>query len=223
MFDEGTLTSALSVLSGKHRIAFAASCCERLEQHYQVFAATEPGTNPNLLKDALQEIWNIAEGTEGPLEHIGEQKRDIYEWAQGVDPTGFLFASTARTAASAVIYALECCADGDTKWAVYAARMAVEALDTYLYVVNAPFGKAAPAGGDVAELRREGLAFDRWIEQSPLMVDELRKQSEDLARLAEEETLTSHSLFEMRQSSQERGIQLHMRGLIRARKPFQQE
>src|SRR5438552_16462519 len=108
MFDEATLASTLSALSSNQRIAFAASCCERLEQHYQVFAATELGTNPNLLKDALQQIWKIAEGVGRPLEQIGQQKQAIYEWALGVDPRGFLFASTARIAASAVVYGLEC-------------------------------------------------------------------------------------------------------------------
>jgi hypothetical protein len=95
--------------------------------------------------------------------------------------------------------------------------MAVEVLDTYLYLVNAPFGEGALKAASVVELRREGQAFDSWIEQSPLMIDELRKQHEDLERLAATRILTTKLLSDLRQSSQGRGIQPQLRGLVRTR------
>ena len=107
-------------------------------------------------------------------------------------------------------------ADGKIKWPVLTARMAVEALDTYLYLVNAPFGAGALKATSVVELRRGGQAFDSWIEQSPLMIDELRKQREDLERLAATRVLNSQFISDLRRSSQGRGIQPQLRGLIRS-------
>jgi hypothetical protein len=40
-FDEDKLCLQLGVLSERHRIAFAASCCERMLPNYDAFAAME--------------------------------------------------------------------------------------------------------------------------------------------------------------------------------------
>ncbi len=214
MFDEKQLSNELGALSNRNRIAFAASCCERLVPHYRIFAFTEPNTEPNLLDDALSDIWTVVEDNQRPTDHLAQLQETIKAFIQALDKPGFLFASTAFNAASAVSYTAECCIGGEVRWSVFAARMAVETLDTYLYLVNAPFGEDSASDGDVQGLRHKRQAFDQWIQQSPLMIDELRKQNEDLEKLAANESPLPGLFAEMRQSSQKRGIQPQLRGMI---------
>ncbi len=61
-FDEQQLTRDLVALPASHRVAFAASCCERLVPNYQAFALMEDWGNPRLLRRALDAAWKTAEG-----------------------------------------------------------------------------------------------------------------------------------------------------------------
>ncbi len=56
-------------LPSSHRIAFAASICERLLPNYNIFSREEERGNSSLLRTALDEIWLFTEGK--PFDAVG--------------------------------------------------------------------------------------------------------------------------------------------------------
>jgi hypothetical protein len=82
--------------------------------------------------------------------------------------------------------------------------MAIETLDTYLFVTTEPNVHATEAA--------PGLYA--WIEQAPLLLSEVQKQQADLTLLASTPLLEPSVLHRLRQSSQGIGIQPFKRGLV---------
>lgn len=72
VFDEDTLVRALGDLPWKQRVAFAASCCQRLILNYEAFALMEGWGNPALLKQVMNNIWDWLAGAPFVEEHIYE-------------------------------------------------------------------------------------------------------------------------------------------------------
>jgi uncharacterized protein YjaG (DUF416 family) len=60
-FDEKTLTRALSKLSAKHRLVFAACCAERSKTWYKTFCQETNMGNQELFDEALAFVWNYVE------------------------------------------------------------------------------------------------------------------------------------------------------------------
>src|ERR1700674_1235890 len=57
-FDENELRSQLSALPTLYRVAFAASCCERLVPNYHGFFLMERWGDYSAVVRCLDEIWN---------------------------------------------------------------------------------------------------------------------------------------------------------------------
>lgn len=213
MFDETKLAQALSALPGRHQIAFAAACCERLIPNYHAFALMEDWGDPALLRQALDEIWSDLEGETFPKSSF----RVLIAACKAVTPdtedfTSFL-TGAALNAAAAIIYTLESCLDGDAELVAMVGRVAVNTIDEYLSLVNDPI-----VGSHAAE-----ATFDTWLQQAPLMIAELEKQQQDLVALQSHATLDLHFLMELRQSSRVAGLQPFARGLIKMANPEVEE
>ena len=56
------LEKELERLPPLYRIAFAASCCERLLPNYNAFSCMENLGDPSVLRNALNEVWQILQG-----------------------------------------------------------------------------------------------------------------------------------------------------------------
>lgn len=209
IFDESKLTQELSALPVKHRIAFAASCCERLLPNYRAFAVMEHWGDPNLLEQALDEVWkfleedSLSEGHVRELIHAGEAVIPDTE-----DFTS-LFAGAALNAASAVLYTLECCLDGDPERAALVGRLAINTIEAYLHIVNDPD----------TEVHAADSALDEWIQQAPMMTAEVEKQRQDVELLKYQTGLDSDLLHSLRRASGLMGIQPFARGLVCMKDP----
>ena len=110
IFDDDKLARELSALPIKHRIAFAASCCERLLDNYHAFTLMEKWGDPGSLNCAVDEVWQFLKGRASPEYRI----RQLLQACSDAIPLGdflYLFSTLAQEAATAVCYTLECCLD----------------------------------------------------------------------------------------------------------------
>lgn len=206
IFDESQLIQALSALSVKHRVAFAASCCERLFPNYHAFALMEHWGDPDLLRQALNEVWGVLDGVALPEKRIRELVRACEDVAPDTEDFVTFFTGAALNAASAVVYTLECCLDGDPKRTAIVGRLATDTIDAYLHIVNDP-----DTGYHTAD-----PALHEWVRRAPLMVAELEKQQQDLEALKARPELDPGFLDRLRRSSSTVGIQPFARGMVKA-------
>lgn len=207
IFDEGRLTEELRELPVKHRVAFAASCCERLFPNYEAFAVMENWGNPKVFRQALDEVWQFLKGDTLSKEHIHELIRVCEAVIPDTEDFTTIFTGPALDAAAAILYTLESCLDGSPERLALVGRVAITTLDDYLNIVNDP------------ELEVHGVdpAFNAWLQQAPLMRAELVKQQQDLAVLKSRPVLDPDFLEHMRRSASTMGIQPFARGLVKAK------
>lgn len=205
MFDEKGLKKRLAALPAPHRAAFAAACCERMLPNYEAFVALERWGDPNVLRGALDRVWQSLEGR--PLGRA--QAADLFEACVSVGPDTedftSLFVGAAGNAAASVAYTLQCALDGDPTQATLAGRLAVESVFAYLARVNDP----------ETGVHADDPTFDEQLWRYPLMAAELRKQEGDLLTLSRAAALTPALLEELRRSSQRAGIRPFERGLVK--------
>lgn len=204
-FDESSLLQELRTLPVLHRVAFASSCCERLLPNYRAFVSLENWGDPDLLRQALDEVWNFLRGSTIDADRAQALMHACEAVAPDTDMFQSFLTSAAQNAAAAVTYTLECCLDGDAERATLVGSLADETIYMYLNVVNDP--DTQPHIADPA--------FDAWLLQAPLRIAELEKQRQDIALLKANAILNSDLLEDLRRSSSISGIQPFARGLVK--------
>ncbi len=188
-FDEQGLRHDLDRLPPRSRLAFAASCAERMVEVYRRFLAQRG--QPDRAGDcdhALQYVWShILRPSEG-----GTAERllaDIMALIPDQDALGWTpLTAYGEDALSALAYCVSCLKTGDAQDAVWAARRVYEALDSF--VTNRDNVAPSEPG---AETRILG---------DPMIQAELKRQArdlDDLGRLGD--TLSARFLDDLRQRS----------------------
>jgi uncharacterized protein YjaG (DUF416 family) len=214
-FDDAQPARDLEAMPQGHRVAFAASCSERVAPCYRAYALVVGLESLDLVENALGEVWSSLEKGSLPqarAQLLVDALSDVIPKIQG---DGFVFTPLASNAVSAMVYTLKCCKDGQAKWSALAARMSVESVDTYLHFVNdVPLSTTTLVPTDPVDVRKQNELFEKWIAEAPLMRDELEMLQRDLNILGTSNVLTVNALEEMRSSSRDRGVQPARRGLI---------
>lgn len=204
MYDESVLKDHLSRLSAHHRIAFAAFCCERLVPLYEAFCLMEKWGNPAPLHKSLSAIWGHLMDVPLPPAQIRTLTRSCEKVVPDSEDFASLFSGSAQCAAFAICYTLECMAEDSVEQAVLPARLAIEALDEYLSIVNTP----------IIEAHAEIPELAQWIPISPLMQAELTLQQQCLRILQETPALRAETLEALRRMAQNGGIRPIERGIV---------
>lgn len=204
MQDQDELINDLNLLPAQHRVAFAASCCERLLPNYSAFSRMEKWGDPELLRRALDLVWSALQGSSISEVTIRGLIRDCERAAPDTEDFSSLFASAAGDAVSALCYTLKSYLDGDISHVSVVARLPFETLYQYLGRVNDPEVEAHIADPDFEE---QMLGF-------PLMIAERKKQQQDLRMLRSHPKLTPELLQELRHSSTRSGLRPAERGLL---------
>ncbi len=202
--------SVFAALPPKHRIAFAASCCERLLPNYHAFASTERWGEPTALRQALDEVWRFAAGAIVTEQRIDALVRACRSATPDLDDFSSLLASLALDAAAAVVSTLECCLDGASKRVAEVSELAIASVDTFLNAVNDP--DPGVHGAD--------KAFDEWLRNAPLMRAELAHQRRDLIALQSAAVLERELLPALQRDSASAGLQLLARGIVKGTGPL---
>ena len=187
-FDPSVLRRELSGLSTNHRVAFCVSCSQRLLPSYEGFFHMEKWGTPEILKAAIEEVWQFLQGNQGlSRERIRDLARQCEEAAPDTERFSSRYTSAALDAASALVETLQCCEDGDPTHGVNAATSARDSVDMYIQVRD--------------NLDAQGDAMEEAIARDPLMQREMKKQENDLSDLKQAKILTPEFVKSLWKSS----------------------
>ena len=166
-FDEPDLVVRLARLPSKLRVAFAALCGERQSPNYIQFSERSGWGDPNVLKDALESIWQDIQGQ--PL--TKDQLETILERCMTSIPTEDTEGDTANAedAAASVAYTIRSRLADDPQEAAWAAQCAYNALWHLL----------------MSQIESTSIEPEhvRFVRSHPLVQAELRRQQADLQEL----------------------------------------
>jgi hypothetical protein len=178
------LEKELEGLPPLHRIAFAASCCERLLPNYNAFSFLEKWGDPSVLRTALNEVWQILQGKPVDAALI----RRLIEDCEGVIPDSDDFTSAnliydveAEEAAIAICNTLEACLNPTLQQIIRVANCVTNTIDAFI-----PHGDKS---FNISESKVGLKKLEEAIASHPLAVREMAKQSEDLRFLKQAEKL----------------------------------
>ena len=227
MFDLNELKNQLYLLPALYRTVFAASCCERIIPAYKRFCLPSDANKHKVLQQSLNAIWEFIFGAVLTEQHILRIIEECKSQNPDEDRHDSLFYCAAQNTVSALVYALQSCATGDVQLTAFTAQILIDALDNYLYRVNYPYINSASQidiikefskqkckninliesqNNIVDELKTQQQAFDVWLQQSPLMTNELTKQHQDIMLLSGAK-VTQETLKNIRSLSQTIGSQ----------------
>lgn len=200
-YNLNALKTELEELSPTHRIAFAASICERLLPNYNIFAKEEAWGNPAALRLSLDEVWQILQGKPADAEKIRQLLKDIDAAAPHSDNvTKSQYCYEAQEACSAIDFLLEACIEPTSQRVIKVAERVRDTIDGFITceeeTIN-PSWSEKPLEEQNTE-----------ITSHPFAVREMAKQSEDLQRLKEVESLGEGFLEWLRTSSHNNGTSL---------------
>lgn len=171
-FDESKLIARLERLPAPLRVTFAAACAERQMPAYRRFEAQDGREAPDALECALKAVWTdpslvqdreeFEQRIEELMALIPQEEGFQYRWTQEV--------TNAQNAGMSALYALRAMLAGEAQEAVWAARVAYEALDNF--VINS----------ENIDTNKPGE--EQRVIAHPLVQAELARQHRDLDELA---------------------------------------
>ena len=186
-YDLEPLEKELKKLPPLHRLAFAASMGERAMPTYNAFVREEGWGNPTVLREALDEIWEIVLGKSVNKAKIEQLMLNIDAVTPHEDDfSGSKYCFNAVEAVDVTYTILNIIVDSATS------------LEESNFALVAISIRQAIAGFIIIEKDIEGDPswFEKTLEEEyqaiashPFAVREIAKESEDLQRLKEVETL----------------------------------
>jgi uncharacterized protein YjaG (DUF416 family) len=192
-WQEDELMEALMGLPRNHKIAFAASCAERLAPAYDLFASINSIEEREVLHNALDYAWHLCL-TRKSKHRYYSILTILEELLAGMeDAAEDRLESYAADAVACLIYTLRCYCSGSPEYAVFAAQRAYESADAL-----------------VSE--RDDIDFtennsEERILADPIVKRELEKQKADLRFLTQQNNLDAFLLKSMREESKRIGTQ----------------
>lgn len=191
-FNLKALEKELEALPPLHRLAFAASICERLLPNYNAFSRMENYGDPSVLRKALDEVWQILEGKPVDTERIQQfyngldiicpDSDDYYDSYYTFEAQEALFAIRSTLRASIHL---------EIKNVLYVVEIArFDTIELFIKARDESFNSKQYNSDEEVEA----------IANHPFAVRELKKENEDLQRLKETETLDKNFLEWLRTS-----------------------
>ncbi|MDB9514035.1 DUF416 family protein [Kamptonema animale CS-326] len=188
------LEKELEKLPPLHRIAFAASICERMLPNYYAFAREEGEGNPSILRTSLDEVWQILQGKAVEVEII---KLLIRNCQEAIVPGDYVlesrYSAESHLAVVAISSTLKACLDSDN----------IEAIIKVVKVVGDTIFGFLDIEKEITEqdwLQKSWKVQVEEISKHPFTLREIAKEKEDIQRLKEVETLDREFLESLRTS-----------------------
>jgi uncharacterized protein len=188
-FDKDFLANELSTLPKTHRLAFAASCAERLFPNYAAFSQKTNWGDTKVLREALDEVWGILSGKVVEKERIAKLMALCDQVTPDTEDFDSIDASLALDATNAVYTMLMCVTDCTVQKAVEVASYARDTVDMSVQ--------------ELENMDYNDPHFEKKILQHPLMAKELKKQRGDLFVLKKVASLSWDIIQKLRNSSVE--------------------
>ncbi|MEG4506104.1 DUF416 family protein [Microcoleus sp. F6_B4] len=199
-FDFSFLETELEFIPSFHRLAFAASICERLLPNYNAFSKIEKFGNFRVLRQTLDEIWQFLQNNSVNRTRVPQL---IYDCDSDLiiphaDDFGAGYALEAQEAAFALCNTLEACLNPTPKAILKVAEHATNTIDAF---INFDETFSLLQSQDITK-------YKQVVANHRLAVREMAKQTEDLRRLKEIEILDREILEWLRTSSYNGGRSL---------------
>lgn len=164
-YDEATIVRDLNRVASKSRVAFAASCAERLFPAYEDFCRRVGRGDQATLGGILARVWEHLLGDQMSSEQVREDLGRCMELIPGEDEVPWVDEQAyADDAASAIAYALRTLDSGESQEAAWAARRAYEAADHHV-------------------MYRLGLEAESQVLAHPVVQTEFSRQRRDIEEL----------------------------------------
>jgi len=183
-FNEELLYQKIDGLSLLHKIAFGASCCERLLPNYKLFVDKEDWGDFSYLEDTLNELWNYVSGKQIELNRIEILSKECYKLTPDSEDFGSVFVSYAIDAGVAIYETLLCCLDNEAQHLVDIASVSRDAVDLFIQERD--------------HMNYSDFDFEKKILSDSLMQKELHKQLIDLEMLKNKPQLDLQFIKEFR-------------------------
>lgn len=173
LFEE-TLKTNLEDLLPEHKIAFAASCCERLWPNYLLFSQKENFGNPDILRIGLNKVWEfLIQENAVTVSELKEIQKEILLLVPEPGEFESIYVAPAEDAARAIVCTLECCLKPFTSdHIIEISSISIQTIDAYILERDNVESYIAP-----------NPQFEEKIDSDPLMVEEITKQKEDIKEL----------------------------------------
>ncbi len=186
------LTKELERLPPLHRVAFAASICERLLPNYTAFYKEKNWGNPTTLRASLDEVWQILEGKPVDAEVIHQLVADCEDAIPDADYGGpYVYPAQQTTLATRLT--LEACLTPTPECVAKVANCASDILFEWFFAEK---DEVDPSWCDEKSLDEQM----EDVASHPFGIRELTKEIEDLQRLKNVETL-NHTFLEWLRTS----------------------
>jgi uncharacterized protein len=182
-FDYESLEKELKKLHLFHQIAFAAACCERMLPNYNYFCRLENFGNPEIPRAALNEVWQYLEQGSSPdaaridelIEDCGNE--DIFPDAMDFGGACYEAQETLLAIRMTLRVYLDATVDNVSQVAIHARNI----ISAYVPDSGEPYNVTWEKDGKER--------YCRTIASHPFAIRELAKESEDLQRLKQAQTL----------------------------------
>lgn len=197
----------LKVIPPVGRVAFAASCAEKLLPEYLVFHRFERDGHPEALRKSLDLTWNYAK--EGPRVPLKADRQALIEISPEIERySGHLYVTLAENAVGAIVNCIDCMqGDADYRLGARNARLCLDSVVLYLQVVNDP----------IPGVHEHDHDFDSWLLTTPMYKHEVSLQLSQLDSLRQAGTEGVVNVIEkLKSESQSSGINSLLRGLFPA-------
>jgi hypothetical protein len=191
IYNLDAMEQAIAKLSTFHQLAFAASCCERLLPNYRAFYRENQHGNPDILRIALDEVWQFIQETSMDFTRIRQLIADCDDAVPDID--GGIYIYQAECAAMAIYYTLQACLEPmNIKLMVKVVECVGNTIDEFIRLQK-----------DITEPSWFEKSYEEQKEEiahHPFTVRETAKQIEDLHRLKEVGILDRSFLESLRTS-----------------------
>lgn len=199
LFQCDRLGEILKDLPSFHRIAFSAAICERMFSIYEIFSQEEGLGSPEILRESLDEIWQILHGKQAEVEQINTFIKKCGEQVVHSESiTESQFDMEAALAVEVICVTLESCIEPTTKRAVRVASCATNSIFAFFEVRQEE--------ADLSWGQKSFMEQKEFILNHQLTQQEIQKQEEDLQRLQDSKTLDRELLEWLQNSSRNRCI-----------------
>jgi len=202
-FDYRNLLEELSVTN---RVAFAASCVERLIPMYTAFCLAEDWDgDPFILRRTMELVWKHVDKPSLTQSRVGELVAECEASQPDMEDYNYFLMFGAGGATPALTTLLRLCVEDDLNLVLQIQEIAVDERYFFVQRINNPV---------LTAVNTNQFLEEAW--NSALMQAELKKQQSDFDWLRLHPTLDSKSLAEFRGKASEGGINPFERRLVPA-------
>jgi len=171
-------------LSPTHRIAFAASCAERLFPNYVAFSRDANWGNPQQLLEALDAVWSHLLGNPLTPSAAGKLSKQCEPFVPDTEEAQTDLVSDGLDAGVAVLEVLSSCIDNNPEHAISASIAATDTVDRHIQIAE--------------WLDYTVTDIEERIAKHPLMAREVKKQESDLQLLEHTPTINATLIDQLR-------------------------